>query len=82
MKNTHFVKSITLKKTHEIMWKNFVQLDRTQMTIWCMRIACCTPKATNTLSKYVILITCPQQCTLSLYLVCLHVTGAEGYCSA
>jgi hypothetical protein len=29
------------------------------MTIWCMRIACWIPKATNTHSQYVILIAFP-----------------------
>jgi len=36
---------------YEIMWKNAVQADRPQMTIWRMRIACWVPKATNTLSR-------------------------------
>jgi hypothetical protein len=31
----------------EIMWKNIVQPDRSQMTIWRMFIACWIPKATN-----------------------------------
>jgi len=31
------------------------------MTIWHMRIACSIPKATNTHSQHVILITFPQQ---------------------
>jgi hypothetical protein len=35
------------------MWKNIVQPDRPQMTIWRMRIACWMPEATNTLSEYV-----------------------------
>jgi len=30
-------------------WKNIVQPDRPQMTIWRMRISCCLPTATNTL---------------------------------
>jgi hypothetical protein len=34
----------------EIMWKNIVQPDRPQMTIWRMRNACWIPKATNTLN--------------------------------
>jgi len=38
------------------MGKNTVEADRPQMTIWCMRIASRTPKATNTFSEYVILI--------------------------
>jgi hypothetical protein len=32
----------------EIMWKNIVEPDRSQITIWRMRIACWKPKATNT----------------------------------
>jgi len=30
------------------MWKNIVERDRPQMTIWRMRIACWIPKVTNT----------------------------------
>ena len=30
------------------MWENIVQPDRSQMTIWRMRITCWVPKATNT----------------------------------
>jgi len=33
---------------YEIMWKNMVQPDRPQMTIWRRFIACCIPKHTNT----------------------------------
>jgi len=29
------------------MWKNIVELDRTQMTIWRMCIICWIPKAIN-----------------------------------
>jgi len=43
------------------MWENTVQLDRPQMTIWHMRIACWITKATNTHSEYVIHIAFPQQ---------------------
>ena len=43
------------------MWKNVVKLDRPQMTIWHMHIACWIPKATNTHSEYVILIAFPLQ---------------------
>jgi hypothetical protein len=42
--------------SHEIMWKNFVDLGRPQ-TKKRMRIACWIPKAT----EYVILITFPLQ---------------------
>ena len=41
------------RSTYEIMWKNIVQPDRPQMTIWRMCIACCIPKATDTQSEYV-----------------------------
>ena len=36
------------------MWKNIVEPGRLLRTIWRMRIACWIPKATNTLSEYVI----------------------------
>jgi hypothetical protein len=32
---------------YEIIWKNIVQPDRPQKTIWRMRIACWIPKETN-----------------------------------
>jgi len=37
------------------MWKNIVEQDRPQMTIWHMHVACWIPKATHTLT---ILNTC------------------------
>ena len=37
------------RAVYEIMWKNTVQPDWSQMTIRRMRIACWIPKATNTL---------------------------------
>ena len=42
----------------EIMWKNIVE---PQVTIRRMRIACWIPKATNTHSKYIIVIVFPLQ---------------------
>jgi len=45
---------------YEIMWKSIVQPDRTQMTIWRMRIACFVPKGTDTHSEYVTMIDFPQ----------------------
>ena len=39
------------------MLKNIVDLGRQQMTLWRMCIVCWVPKATNTLSDYVIRIT-------------------------
>jgi hypothetical protein len=41
---------------YEIMWKNILEPDRSQMTIWLMRIAYWIPKATDTHSEYVKLI--------------------------
>jgi hypothetical protein len=40
------------RAVNEIMWKNIVELDRPQMTIWCLCIACWIPKAKNTYSEY------------------------------
>jgi hypothetical protein len=57
---THILCSVTFffenLAVYEIMWKNIVQPDRSQMTIWRMHIACWIPKATETHSQYVILI--------------------------
>jgi hypothetical protein len=36
------------------MWKNIVQPDRPQMTLWRMLIACWKTKATDTHSEYVV----------------------------
>ena len=44
---------------YEIMWKNTIQLNRSQMKIWLMRKACWIPKASNTHSDYVTLIGFP-----------------------
>jgi len=59
---THILFSILFPENHsvyEIMWENMVEPGRPQMTIWRMRIACYTPKVTNTHSDYVILIAFP-----------------------
>ena len=50
---THILCSITSfffenRAIYEIMWKNTVQLDTQQMTIWRMRTACLITKATRT----------------------------------
>jgi len=37
---------------YEIMWKRTVEPGRSQMTVWRMRIACWTPKATEYLILY------------------------------
>jgi hypothetical protein len=43
------------------MWKYTVEPDRPQMAKLRMRIACWTPKSTNTHSEYVTLIAFPLQ---------------------
>ena len=51
---------------YETMQKNIVEPDGPQMTIWRTRIACWIPKATNTLSGFVILTvfrSCNNGCT-------------------
>ena len=55
---TYFVfNSIFLKSCdYKIMWKNIVDLDRPQMKIWRMCIACWTLKATNKHSGYILFI--------------------------
>jgi len=53
MFNDVFLKNLAI---YEIMWKNFVQPGKPQMTIWCMHIACWIRTATNTHSEYVLLM--------------------------
>jgi len=36
------------RTVYEIMWKKAVERDRSQMKIWCMRIACWISKPTKT----------------------------------
>ena len=33
------------RAVYEVMWKNIVEPDKSQMTIRCMRTACWVPKA-------------------------------------
>ena len=59
---THILCPIALfenRTTYEIMWKNSVPPDRSQMMR--MYIACWITKATDTHSEYVILIAFPLQ---------------------
>jgi hypothetical protein len=42
-------------------WKDIVEPDRTQMTIWGMPLSCWIPTGTNTHSEYVILTAFPHQ---------------------
>jgi len=68
--NTHFVFSefdlilfyfFENRAVYEIVWKNIVETDRSQMTMCRMRIACWITKAADTHSEYVILIAFPLQ---------------------
>jgi len=49
------------RAVYEIMWKNIVDRDRPQMTVWRMRIACWIPNATNTHTGCVTPIAFPLQ---------------------
>jgi hypothetical protein len=49
------------RKSYRLRDKNIVQPDRPQMTVRPTRIACWIPKATNSLSEYVILTAFPPQ---------------------
>jgi hypothetical protein len=59
---------------YEIMWKNTVESDRPQVTIWRMRIARWIINATDTHSEYVILIAFPQQHWLQICALKLRST--------
>jgi hypothetical protein len=62
--NTHFMFNNLPTENHvvyETVWKNIVQPKTPQMTIWRMRTACWIPKATNTISEWVIFIAFPLQ---------------------
>jgi hypothetical protein len=56
-KNTHFMFNNFFSE-NRAFWKvkNTVEPAGSQMKIWCMRIACCVPKATNTPSKCIIFL--------------------------
>ena len=76
MINNFFFENLAV---YEIMWKNNVESNRPQMTIWRMRTACWIHKATNTRTGCVILVAFPLQqwlheCTSMLrytYIACL-----------
>jgi len=58
---TQILRSITFflvenRAVYEIRWKNIVEPDRSQTTIWRTRIASWITKTTNTISEYVILL--------------------------
>jgi len=48
--NTHFMFRFFFENhvVYEIMWKNIVEPERPQMTVWRMRISRWIPKATHT----------------------------------
>ena len=73
---TRFLCSATFSENravYEIMWKNMVDPDRPETTIWRMRIACWITKTTDTHththSEYII-----------IYLLLFH--GNNGYANA
>ena len=60
---------------YEIMYKNNVELHKPQKNTWRMRIACWTPKATNTDSQYLTFIALPLQQRLHEHVsVLLHMS--------
>jgi len=61
----------------EIKWKNIVERDRPQMTVWSMRISCWIPKATETQSEYIILIAFPLQQWLQEHASMLRYTYSD-----
>ena len=54
--NNFFFENLSV---YEIMWKNNVQPDRPQMTVWCIRIVCWIPMATKTSLEYAIFTAFP-----------------------
>ena len=76
----HILYSITFFENHaiyDIMWKNTVEWGRPQMTMCCMRIACCISKATNT-HTHRLCITycffhCNSGCTNALQCYVIHM---------
>jgi hypothetical protein len=79
--NTHLTVSnffLLNRAVYKITWKNIVELDRPQMIIRCMRIACWTTKATDTHSEHAtrtalqgnnIYMKAPQSCIIRSLLV-------------
>ena len=66
LKHTSYVQQLfqESRAVYKIVWKNVVDPDTAQITIWRMRIACWIKKATKTHSEYVILIAFPLQQSL------------------
>ena len=58
---THILSSIAFFRKSFRLWKNVGKYCRVGQALSSMRIACWIPKATNTHSQYVTLITFPQE---------------------
>jgi hypothetical protein len=79
---------------NKMMWKNFVERERLQMTTWSTRNICWIPKATNTPSECVILIAFTVQqwlherasmLVIRTYIACLvlpSLLNCRGYLNA
>jgi len=72
---THILCSVTIfenRAVYEIKCKNTVEPGKPQMTVWRMRIICWIPEATNTHSKYVMLLLhCNNSCINAFQ--CYHI---------
>jgi hypothetical protein len=61
-----------VRALYEIIWKNIIEPDRQQMTVWGMCIACWIPQATNTHTEYIIFIAFPlHECPSMLLYMCI-----------
>ena len=81
---THILCSVAFESrdVYEIMWKNIVEPNSSQMTMWHMCIVCWIPKATNTHSDYITHAAFSLQqwldkCTLAL--CCLYIACVADY---
>jgi hypothetical protein len=86
------------RAVREIMWKNYVERDRPQMTLWQMRITYWISKATNAHSHCVILIAFPRQqwlherasmlsytytdCVYRFFFICVFVCVVLVFCAS
>jgi hypothetical protein len=66
------------RSVYGMMWKNVVEPERSQMTIWCMRVSRWVPKATNKRSQIVcycfstVTVVARMRLTVTLwYIACL-----------
>ena len=71
---THILCSVTFfffekLAVYEIMWQNIVELDRPQLKIWRLRIACWISKVTNSTAAVVT----RTRLNIALYIHCLFV---------